>query len=117
MRHTATESRACGRYAVGLRPTLDTDAERGAPKTRRRTPKERSTQPRLRLDRPPSFRNDSRQVSSAVLRDIPPTRPWATAQRVGPVPVKFRDLGAGAGSGLEIAWTAHDDEFSSRDPH
>src|SRR6266545_2610766 len=55
VRRTAPASRPSGRYAVGLRPSLDTDALHRRAQTTAKKQKERSQPP---LDRPRSFRDD-----------------------------------------------------------
>src|SRR6201997_5885291 len=62
MRPTAPPSRTCGRYAVGLRPSLDTDAYFDAPNQDQeaRTTNQNTTE--VGTDRPRSFRNDLRRA-------------------------------------------------------
>ena len=61
MRRRAPPSRPYGRYAVGLRPSLDSDAYFDAPSQDQEAPKTRKNKPSRGLDRPRSFRNDLRK--------------------------------------------------------
>ena len=64
MRRTTPPSRPYGRYAVGLRPSLDPDAYFDAPSQDKeaRTTNQNNTE--VGLDRPLSFRNDLRRSTS-----------------------------------------------------
>jgi len=61
MRPTAPPSRPYGRYAVGLRPSLDPDAYFDAPSQDKGAPKQAKANAAVGLDRPRSFRNDLRK--------------------------------------------------------
>jgi hypothetical protein len=63
MRRTASPSRPCGRYAVGLRPSLDPDAYFDAPNQDWEAPKQAKANAATGLDRPRSFKNDLRKQS------------------------------------------------------
>jgi hypothetical protein len=56
MRRTAPPSRPYGRYAVGLRPSLDPDA----PSKDKEAPRTNQNNTEVGLDRPRFFRNDLR---------------------------------------------------------
>ena len=58
MRRTASPSRPCGRYAVGLRPSLDPDAYFDAPSQDKEARRTNQNNTAVGLDRPLSFRND-----------------------------------------------------------
>ena len=60
MRPTASPSRPHGRYAVGLRPSLDPDAYFDAPNQDQKAPKQAKANASRGLDQPHSFRNDLR---------------------------------------------------------
>ena len=60
MRRTAPPSRPYGRYAVGLRPSLDPDAYFDAPSQDQEARKTNQNNTAVGLDRPLSFRNDLR---------------------------------------------------------
>ncbi len=60
MRRPGSASRPYGRYAVGLRPSLDSDPYPTLPNNRRRTAKNNDQDPRDRLTRPRPFRDDLR---------------------------------------------------------
>ena len=62
MRPTAPPSRPCGRYAVGLRPSLDPDAYFDAPSQDKEARRTNQNNTEVGPDRPLSFRNDLRQV-------------------------------------------------------
>ena len=62
MRPTASPSRPYGRYAIGLRPSLDPDAYFGAPNQDQDSRHENQDTTDVGLDRPRSFRNDWGQV-------------------------------------------------------
>jgi len=57
MRRTAPPSRPYGRYAVGLRPSLDPDAYFDAPSQDKEARKTNQNTTQVGLDRPRSFRN------------------------------------------------------------
>jgi len=61
MRRTASPSRPYGRYAVGLRPSLDPDAYFDAPRPDKKAHKTSKTNTQAGLDQPHSFRNDPRK--------------------------------------------------------
>jgi hypothetical protein len=63
MRRTASVSRPCGRYAVGLRPSLDPDAYFDAPSQDKEARRTNQNNTEFGLDRPRSFRNDLRIVA------------------------------------------------------
>jgi hypothetical protein len=67
MRRTASPSRPYGRYAVGLRPSLDPDAYFDAPSQDKAARKTNKTTQRLGLDRPHSFRNDWAKALAVTL--------------------------------------------------
>jgi hypothetical protein len=58
MRQPAPPSRPYGRYAVGLRPSLDPDAYFDAPSQVQGSSQNQPNNTEVGLDRPPSFRND-----------------------------------------------------------
>jgi hypothetical protein len=58
MRRTAPPSRPYGRYAVGLRPSLDPDAYFDAPSQDKEARRTNPNNTEVGLDRPRSFRND-----------------------------------------------------------
>jgi len=58
IRRTASPSRPYGRYAVGLRPSLDPDAYFDAPSQDKEDRKTNQNNTAVGLDRPRSFRND-----------------------------------------------------------
>lgn len=60
MRPTAPPSRPYGRYAVGLRPSLDPDACFDAPSQDKEARRTNQNNTEVGLDWPPSFRNDLR---------------------------------------------------------
>jgi len=60
MRPTAPPSRPYGRYAVGLRPSLDPDACFDAPSQDNEARRTNQNNTEVGLDRPRSFRNDLR---------------------------------------------------------
>ncbi len=60
MRRTASPSRPYGRYAVGLRPSLDTDAYCDAPNQDQEGRRTNKNTTEVGLDQPRSFRNDLR---------------------------------------------------------
>jgi hypothetical protein len=66
MRRTAPPPRPYGRYAVGLRPSLDPDAYFDAPSQDKEARGINQTTQRLGLDRPRSFRNDLRKLQRAA---------------------------------------------------
>ena len=61
MRPTAPPSRPYGRYAVGLRPSLDPDACFDAPSQDKEARRTNQNNTEVGLDWPPSFRNDLRK--------------------------------------------------------
>src|ERR1700739_1516839 len=63
MRRTPPPSRPYGRYAAGLRPSLDTDAYCDAPTQDQEAPKTNKSRRSRGLDRPRSFRNDLRKYA------------------------------------------------------
>ena len=63
MRPTAPPSRPYGRYAVGLRPSLDPDACFDAPSQDKEARRTNQNNTEVGLDWPPSFRNDLRQCT------------------------------------------------------
>jgi hypothetical protein len=58
MRRTASPSRPSGRYAVGLRPSLDPDAYFGVPSQDKEARRTNQNTTEMGLDGPRSFRND-----------------------------------------------------------
>ena len=58
MRRTTPPSRPYGRYAVGLRPSLDPDAYFDAPSQDKEARRTNQNNSEVGLDRPLSFRND-----------------------------------------------------------
>src|SRR6516162_1336499 len=74
MRPTAPPSRPYGRYAVGLRPSLDPDAYIDAPNQDQEAPKQAKANASRGLDQPHSFRNDQRKRRISVRE---PTRKYA----------------------------------------
>jgi YceI-like domain len=58
MRRTTPPSRPYGRYAVGLRPSLDPDAYFDAPSQDQEARRTNQNNTEIGLDRPRSFRND-----------------------------------------------------------
>lgn len=62
MRPTAPPSRPYGRYAVGLRPSLDPDACFDAPSQDKEARRTNQNNTEVGLDWPPSFRNDLRRL-------------------------------------------------------
>ena len=60
MRRTASPSRPSGRYAVGLRPSLDPDAYFGVPSQDKEARRTNQNTTEMGLDLPRSFRNDLR---------------------------------------------------------
>jgi len=64
MRPTAPPSRPYGRYAVGLRPSLDPDACFDAPSQDKEARRTNQNNTEVGLDWPPSFRNDLRQLKT-----------------------------------------------------
>jgi hypothetical protein len=62
MRRTASASRPYGRYAVGLRPSLDPDAYFDAPSQDKEARRTTQNNTAVGLDRPRSFRNDLREM-------------------------------------------------------
>ena len=62
MRPTAPPSRPYGRYAVGLRPSLDPDACFDAPSQDNEARRTNQNNTEVGLDRPRSFRNDLRHL-------------------------------------------------------
>ena len=69
MRRTASPSRPYGRYAVGLRPSLDPDAYFDAPGQDKEARRTNQNNTEVGLDRPPSFRNDLRRCDLRSLRN------------------------------------------------
>src|SRR6187200_462938 len=61
MRPTAPPSRPYGRYAVGLRPSLDPDACFDAPSQDKEARRTNQNNTEVGRDWPPSFRNDLRE--------------------------------------------------------
>ena len=74
MRRTAPPSRPYGRYAVGLRPSLDPDAYFDAPNQDQEARKQSKSKRSRGLDRPLSFRNDLRDSGAAGNRTRPKNR-------------------------------------------
>jgi hypothetical protein len=68
MRRTASPSRPYGRYAVGLRPSLDPDAYFGVPSQDKEARRTNQNTTEMGLDGPRSFRNDQRILSAARRR-------------------------------------------------
>jgi hypothetical protein len=64
MRPTAPPSRPYGRYAVGLRPSLDPDACFDAPSQDNEARRTNQNNTEVGLDRPRSFRNDLRKLTT-----------------------------------------------------
>ena len=60
MRRTVSPSRPYGRYAVGLRPSLDPDAYFDVPSQDKEARTTNQNNTKVSLDRPHSFRNDLR---------------------------------------------------------
>ena len=58
MRRTVSPSRPYGRYAVGLRPSLDPDAYFDVPSQDKEARTTNQNNTKVSLDRPHSFRND-----------------------------------------------------------
>ena len=67
VRRTAPPSRPYGRYAVGLRPSLDPDAYFDAPSQDQEARKQANKTTSRGLDRPRSFRNDLGQTGELYL--------------------------------------------------
>jgi len=65
MRRTASPSRPYGRYAVGLRPSLDPDANFDAPNQDKEAHRTNQNNTAVGLDRPRSFRNDLLKLCGA----------------------------------------------------
>jgi hypothetical protein len=68
MRRTAPPSRPYGRYAVGLRPSLDPDAYFDAPSQDKEARRTNQNNTDVGLDRPLSFRNDLREYRTEILK-------------------------------------------------
>jgi len=66
MRPTAPPSRPYGRYAVGLRPSLDPDACFDAPSQDNEARRTNQNNTEVGLDRPRSFRNELQAIASPL---------------------------------------------------
>ena len=78
MRRTPPPSRPSGRYAVGLRPSLDPDAYFGVPSQDKEARRTNQNTTEMGLDGPRSFRNDLRisiKYGSLVLPCFVPNVP------------------------------------------
>ena len=78
MRRTPPPSRPSGRYAVGLRPSLDPDAYFGVPSQDKEARRTNQNTTEMGLDLPRSFRNDLRisiRYGSLVLPCFVPNVP------------------------------------------
>jgi hypothetical protein len=71
MRRTAPPSRPYGRYAVGLRPSLDPDADFDVPSQDKEAHRTNQNNTAVGLDRPLSFRNDLREHCSPYIAHGP----------------------------------------------
>src|ERR1700756_3727426 len=70
MRPTASPSRPHGRYAVGLRPSLDPDAYFDAPSQDQEARRTDQNNTAVGLDRPLSFRNDLRTLATSTTATV-----------------------------------------------
>ena len=70
MRRTASPSRPYGRYAVGLRPSLDPDAYFDAPNQDKEVRRINQNDTAVGLDRPRSFRNELRCMFDDVVTPL-----------------------------------------------
>jgi SAM-dependent methyltransferase len=93
MRRTASPSRPYGRYAVGLRPSLDPDAYFDAPSQDKEARRTNQNNTDVGLDRPRSFSNDLGKSSD---------RRMLRGRTVGPDDI-FLDVGSGKGRVLVAA--------------